>query len=292
MTHYDNGTYILFYDGDGTLSFGMDDVKSVRYYVGRVEINVIPTTNFNNGIMITITRTNPNNHIRNMRLIRPGFETLFNRLVFHPMFLNKIQPYGTYRFMDWGLTNMQTNEEWADRAQVSRRTYTSSGAPFEHMIRLCNIMGKNMWVNVPHLASDDFITQLATLIHSTLRPDLKVYVEYSNEVWGNLFPGGQYAQLQGLAYNLSTDPTEARFCFLGVMTQTISSIFRPLFGDNPSRLQVIVSTQAVNADTTRRILACQNTYQYVDGVAIAPYFSANLTNTTSMDQLFNTLLPA
>jgi len=76
------------------------------------------------------------------------------------------------------------------------------------------------------------------------------------------------------------------------MTQTISSIFRPIFNDTPSQLQVVVSTQAVNADTTRRILACQDTYQYVDGVAVAPYFGANLTNTTTMDQLFDTLLPA
>lgn len=153
-------------------------------------------------------------------------------------------------------------------------------------------MGKNMWVNIPHLASDDFITKLATLIKTTLRPDLKVYVEYSNEVWGKQFSGGQYAEMQGLAYNLSADPTEARFCFLGVMTQTISSIFRPIFSDNPSQLQVVVSTQAVNADTTNRILACQDTYLYVDGVAVAPYFGANLTNTTTADELFTNLIPA
>ena len=76
------------------------------------------------------------------------------------------------------------------------------------------------------------------------------------------------------------------------MTQTISSIFRPIFTDNPTQLQVVVSTQAVNADTTKRILACQDTYLYVDGVAIGPYFGANLTNTTTMDQLYTTLLPA
>jgi len=130
--------------------------------------------------MITIVRTNPSNYIRNMRLIRPGFENIYNRVVFHPMFLSKIQPYGTLRFMEWGATNVQTNEEWVDRTQVSFRTFSMNGVPFEYMIKLCNTMGKNMWVNVPHLASDDFIQKLATLIKTTLRPDLKVYVEYSN----------------------------------------------------------------------------------------------------------------
>lgn len=180
ISHYDNGTYILLYDGDGSMTFGMDDVPNVTRGVGRIELNVVPTTNMNNGIMITIVRTNPSNYIRNMRLIRPGFENIYNRVVFHPMFLSKIQPYGTLRFMEWGATNVQTNEEWVDRTQVSFRTFSMNGVPFEYMIKLCNIMGKNMWVNVPHLASDDFIQKLATLIKTTLRPDLKVYVEYSN----------------------------------------------------------------------------------------------------------------
>lgn len=160
------------------------------------------------------------------------------------------------------------------------------------MIKLCNLMGKNMWVSIPHLASDDFITKLGQLIKDTLRSDLKVYVEYSNEVWGNLFPGGQYAELQGLAHGLDPDPVQARFCFLGVMTQTIATLWRPIFSSDPSQLQVIVSTQSVNADTTRRILACQDTYQYVDGVAIAPYFTANLTDQTTLNQLMDSLLPA
>lgn len=76
------------------------------------------------------------------------------------------------------------------------------------------------------------------------------------------------------------------------MTQNIATLWRPIFAGKPSQLQVVVSTQSVNADTTKRILACQDTYQYVDGVAIAPYFSANLTDQTTLDQLLGTLLPA
>lgn len=48
------------------------------------------------------------------------------------------------------------------------------------MVKLSNLMGKDMWVCIPHLASDDFIARLGQLIKDTLRPDLKVYVEYSN----------------------------------------------------------------------------------------------------------------
>lgn len=35
-------------------------------------------------------------------------------------------------------------------------------------------MGTNPWFNIPHAADDDFVRQLAILLKSTLRPDLKV----------------------------------------------------------------------------------------------------------------------
>jgi hypothetical protein len=63
---------------------------------------------------------------------------------------------------------------------------------------LANAVGASPWFCMPHFASDDYIRNFAQLVLSSLRPDVKVYVEYSNEVWGTLFPGGQYAQIMGL----------------------------------------------------------------------------------------------
>lgn len=51
-------------------------------------------------------------------------------------------------------------------------------------------MGANAWISIPHLADDDYITELANLLKDNLRPDIKVLIEYSNEVWGTLYPGG------------------------------------------------------------------------------------------------------
>ncbi len=45
--------------------------------------------------------------MKNIRVIRPGFENLFYATTFHPMFLDKIKPYKTLRFMDWLITNNQ-----------------------------------------------------------------------------------------------------------------------------------------------------------------------------------------
>lgn len=58
------------------------------------------------------------------------------------------------------------------------------------IILLTNTLGTNLWINIPHLANDEYVTNMATMIWNNIRPDVKVYVEYSNEVWGTLFPGG------------------------------------------------------------------------------------------------------
>lgn len=82
--------------------------------------------------------------------------------------------------MDWTNTNSQKDVEWAGRTLPSWRTYTGNGVAWEEVIKLANTLGKNVWINVPHLASNDYILQLATLFKSSLNPNLKIYVEYSN----------------------------------------------------------------------------------------------------------------
>lgn len=288
-THYDTGTYVVLYDGDGVLIFGMYDVLVVRYGIGRIEVDVSPSTNFNNGLLVTITRTNPNDYVRNIRVIRPGYEGVWQAVNFSPLMLEKLQPYGTLRFMDWTNTNGQTDKDWETRTLPSWRAYTGNGVAWEETIRLCNTIGKNAWISIPHLATDDYITKLAQLFKTKLEPHLTVYVEYSNEVWGSLFPGGQYAQNMGVKLNYTSDPTQARFCYLGQRTQDISDIWWSVFGVGSPILKIVVSTQAVNADTTSRILACRNTYTKVNAVAIAPYLSVTVAANTPLNTLFTQL---
>ena len=108
-----------------------------------------------------------------------------------------------------------------------------------------------------------------------------------------MFPGGIYAQAQGISYykNNITDPTQARFCWLSLITSNISTIWKSVWSSaaNKARLKIVVSTQAVNADTTKRILACENLYTKVDFVAIGPYIDIPLTNTMTNTDIFNGL---
>ncbi len=51
-------------------------------------------------------------------------------------------------------------------------------------MQLCNVVGAAPWLNVPYIAGEDPATlrAMAALVRDQLRPDVPVYVEYSNEV--------------------------------------------------------------------------------------------------------------
>ena len=55
------------------------------------------------------------------------------------------------------------------------------GVPVEHLLLLANILGADPWLSMPHTASDDYIRSFAELALATLRSDVTVYVEHSNE---------------------------------------------------------------------------------------------------------------
>jgi hypothetical protein len=108
-------------------------------------------------------------------------------------------------------------------------------------------------------------------------------------------------QAQGVQYysntsritnlNNATDPTQARFCYYSLITQKVSNLWKSVWStpENIGRVKIVISTQSVNADTTRRILACENGYKKVDFVAIAPYLSVPLNDTMSQTQVFSLL---
>ena len=117
----------------------------------------------------------------------PGTEATYLTQPFNPQYLSKMAPFSVIRFMDWGATNGSPVVEWADRAHVSDLTY-QQGVPIEVMIDLANTLHVDPWFCIPHKASDDYVKQFATLLHSRLDPGLHPHIEYSNEVWNMVFP--------------------------------------------------------------------------------------------------------
>ncbi len=87
------------------------------------------------------------------------------------------------------------NKHWNERTGLgTHEQQTTKGVAIEYMIKLANVTHKDMWINVPTAADDNFVYQMAALIKNTLDPSLKVYIEYSNETWNTGYPGYDYSE--------------------------------------------------------------------------------------------------
>ncbi|RMD81178.1 MAG: hypothetical protein D6820_05575, partial [Lentisphaerae bacterium] len=190
--HHPTGDYVLTWQGDGVVSMNGGTLKTEG-----VRRRVYSVTDPNSDIWVVIESTNPTNHVRNIRLWLPGFENADSP--FYPTFKDRLKPFNPLRFMDWAHTNNSGQREWSDRRpmnyawQGGEYNGKVTGVAWEYMIDLCNELQKDMWICVPHMASDDYCWKLAHLILTRLDARLKVYVEYSNEVWN-----GQFGQFQWL----------------------------------------------------------------------------------------------
>lgn len=196
------GNYILLYDGEGEIGglFGASQILSQKK--GRVKLSM---EHEGKPQAIIIRRSKLGNHVRNIRLIAEADEGVdLLASPFLPEFLDFCRPFHCLRFMDWGATNNSIEEEWANRKRPTfytqvggrgdpdarygsapnafQRMY-SGGVAIETMIQLCNELKIDPWFCIPHRATDDYIAQFAKLVKERLDPSLKVYVEYSNEIW-------------------------------------------------------------------------------------------------------------
>jgi hypothetical protein len=123
--------------------------------------------------------------IKDIKLLRPHY--LSDEQIFTSEFLNALRPFDAIRFMDYLRTNNSTVSKWDERCKITDAQYITRGGPYEYAIELGNRMDKDIWLNIPALADDDFITQLGQLVRAKLKPSLHCYVEYSNEVWNGQF---------------------------------------------------------------------------------------------------------
>src|SRR6185437_5446351 len=163
-------------------------------------------------------------YIRNIRVVYAPEEALLDAgALFRPDFISSLANFHVLRFMDWLNTNDSTLTSWDQRAQVTDGGWGGTdGVPLEVTIDLANAVGADPWVNVPAGADDNYITQMATLVHNMLGPDQKVYVEYSNEVWNGQFRQSAYATTKGQARQPSHRPRcrpEARSRTTGTGTE-------------------------------------------------------------------------
>jgi hypothetical protein len=270
-THYPAGQYTLLYEGQGKITFAFNNAKIVSQTPGRMVVDVKPD---GAGIFLQIRETKPQNPIRNIRFIMPGFEQTYQTQPFHPLFLERLAQFKSLRFMDWMATNNSNVVNWADRTTLnSARQAGEKGVALEYMIQLANTLKVDPWFTIPAKASDDYVRQFATMVRDRLDPSLKAHVEYSNEIWNTMFGQHRFAAEQGRARNLDENDFTAALRFYSERSVQIFQIFGQVFGQNANtRLVRVLAGQAANPWTAEQILGWKDAYKSADAYAIAPYF--------------------
>ena len=120
-------------------------------------------------------------------------------------------------------------------------------------------------------------------VKDNLSDDLKVYVEYSNEVWNYLFSQTEYAEQIGLALGLDQNGFTAALRYYSQRAVEIFKIWEEVFGGK-ERLVRILASQAVNPWTGEQVLSWNSAYEYADAYAIAPYLDGDdLSNPNNVD---------
>lgn len=279
MNYYHGGEFVVLYDGEGTIEYGLDVAKDREASApGRDVIESKQDFDQPITIQLKVTETDPNqtgDYIRNIRVVPIEYEDNYDELVFNPEFLEKVDDFGALRFMDWMQTNNSEQRTWEERPEVEDARYTVAGVPLEIMIELANELDRDPWFNIPHMATDNYVSQFAQVVEANLEPELEVYVEYSNEVWNAQFEQYSWVRDNG---PIEGDPYKS----YGVRSAQINEIWKEEFDNDYDRVQFVLGTQTRNRWVADQVLNYREwdptaEYEYdIDAIAITGYISGNL----------------
>lgn len=202
---------------------------------------------------------------------------------FRQEYLDFIPTGATLRFMDAMLTNSSPMVDWADYPTVSQQTWNfrpnANGAqrpymPFEVMVDLCNQKSTHPWFCVPHMATDDFVTQMATYIRDNLDSGLKARIELSNEIWNfGINTAGNYFIDQALT-QWGTSGGTNWLSAAGKRFVEIMTIFNSVFSGQTHRIIGVLAGQAANPGSSIGMLDAPDWLAADPVNYVAPYTMA------------------
>lgn len=176
----------------------------------------------------------------------------FKTQPFHPAFLNWIKIFPVFRFKDAIGVDQETPKDvsWLNVRPYDYYTQTAQipgvGHPYAYMymIQLCNLLKKDAWINGFVNSDENYQRNLGKLFKDNLDPNLKVYLELSNENTWNFFQGfngpgliSNYAQSNSMDFFDAASFLENRFWV------NFGSSWK---GEDQDRMVRVVAGQAVN----------------------------------------------
>ena len=298
------GFEVKYWIVNGSRVYTTTQLFTVASLKGSLDIMAVFGVSANEG------RNNHNGTNKNrlgLNLVRPDSSSLVGGLEaeFSQDYLNSIDPFGVLRFMDFTSTNSHVapgTGQWENRVQPDAPNQNGAqGAAWEYVIALANASKKDLWISLPVRADNDYIYQLANLMLEHLNPDLTVYVEWGNEVWGfeqQVAVNREMARAAGIpgeGENLWSWRNSSGMYGWGDMmlirhfaqrSAEIGLIFREVFGESgspissDSRVKPIITWQTMPDFITPMLdwlnnhsdPKFHNAHEYIYSAGIAPYF--------------------
>jgi hypothetical protein len=267
---YPSGDYVVLYDGEGEITSPTGQL--IKDKPGRMILKVNAEKD---SFLIDLIKTNPQNHLRNIRVILPDFESTYRTNPWHPSFLKRWSGIACVRFMDFMNTNNSVQTQRSERPKLIDASFANKGIPLELMVDLANRLNTDAWFCMPHQADDDYIKQFALYVKDHLKPELRAWVEYSNEVWNGGFEQNNYAAKAGQHLKFADKPWEAAWRYYAYRSVQIFKIWRDVYNGHDRFVRVLAS-QAANEYASDQILSFQDAADEADVLAIAPYVSFNV----------------
>lgn len=279
--HFPADDYVILYDGEGEISVPFYAVKLNK--PGKLELAIDGQKGL---FRLDIVKTNPHNYIKNIRVLAKKYENTHLKNPWQPHFLRCWQGVASIRLMDFMATNNAVQIAWNDRPQLNDASYALKGVPLELMIDLANRLQTEPWFCLPHMANDDYVKQFASIVKAQLKPNLRAWVEYSNEVWNGGFGQNAYAAKQGQALKLAEQPWEAAWKYTAHRSLQIFKIWGDVFGQEfngkHQRFVRVIASQAASTRVAEQILSAEQAGKQADVLAIAPYINFSVpTNADS-----------
>lgn len=316
------GTYTVRYEGKGRLRYG-GSAKLIKRLRGRDLIRLEPKPNQVITATLFIMKSDPKNYVRNIRVLMSGgickdnpfkrisspkrckrksykaFADHYDDITFNPDYLNFMKDFKVIRFMNMAGITRNNLRKWKNRPNLKEATWGGPegqrGVPVEIMVKLANQLNINPWFNMPHNADDDFLKRFAGYVKQHLKPTLNVYIEYTNEAWNAVFvPQAEHMKQNGTIQKLDTDRRLAGFKYYSKQSVHVFKQWEAVFGDT-SRLVRVMGGMTTDPVMSEIILAYQGAFQYVDALAIAPYFyidQEKLGSLRDKDDVFSLLSAA
>jgi Ca2+-binding RTX toxin-like protein len=266
------GDYIVEWKGEGVLS-SYSNVESLGANKFRIKFDGSSPTN-ESGISLVIESTDPNNtgnYIRDIKIYKEEFSDLVAMGEnFDPRWFDAIDDFRILRTHDWQgtnfskVTNPTTNDFTSDQAFWVR---DGRGMPIELLVETANEARADLWINIPHMATDAYMRQVAQYVKDNLDKDLRVYVEYTNEYWTTIFDQHPYLNAKGA--ELFGNAPFANAQAYGARASEMTQIFKQVFGTEQARLFPTVTLDDT-AFKTAEAITMLTTPAYVAKGGISP----------------------